>query len=110
MDLNVLHRREQKSVGLWVIYRNMFYKKHYRGDIALITIYTSDRCTECERIKGKCIERGVEYTAIGMKDLEPSKVFQLRKDARDNKQLSMPLIYVNDSFMAKDLFEAEYLG
>lgn len=76
----------------------------------MITIFTKERCTECERIKGELTEKGVEFTTVDMKGLEPSKLFQLRKDARDNKQMSMPLIYVDDVFVVTSKFEKKYLG
>lgn len=74
-----------------------------------IIVYTKPNCTECERIKNKLEEKGLDFESINMDTLEVNKQFELKKDARENRQRSMPLVYVNDKFTRTEDFESKYL-
>ena len=74
-----------------------------------IVVYTKPNCTECERIKFELKDKDMQFDYIDMEELEMSEQFALRTDARKNRQMSMPLIYVDGKFTTTVDFEEQYL-
>ena len=74
-----------------------------------ILVVTKPDCTECERIKFALHDRDIEFNIENMPDSDTSRQFELRSIARKNRQVSMPIIFVDDEFITTRNFEDEYL-
>lgn len=74
-----------------------------------IVVYSKAGCTECARIKNDLEEKGIDFEAIQMEDLDQVEVFRLRSDARKNRQVAMPLIYVDGEFIRTPVFEEKFI-
>lgn len=80
------------------------------GEKAMIKIVSKPNCTECERIKFLMQENGIEYAEEDMTTMPSGEQFELRNIARKNRQVSMPMMFVDGEFMTTKNFEKEYLG
>ena len=74
-----------------------------------IIVYTRPNCTECERVKSLLEEKKMGYDSIDMTELSEPEQFELKTIARKNRQISMPLLFVNESFVGTSEFETKYL-
>lgn len=74
-----------------------------------IKIISKDNCTECERIKSALHAKGMVYEEENMDTATPSRQFELRNIARRHRQLSMPLIFVDNEFQPASEFEKKHL-
>lgn len=74
-----------------------------------IDVYTKPNCSECVRIKTLLSGKGMEFNSIDMEDLDQATQFTLKTEARKNRQVSMPLVYVDDEFITVMKFEEKYL-
>ena len=74
-----------------------------------IDVYTKPNCSECVRIKTLLSDKGMEFSSTDMGDLDQATQFILKTEARKNRQVSMPLVYVDDEFITVMKFEEKYL-
>lgn len=76
----------------------------------MINIVSKPDCSECIRIKTELTQIGIEYTEEDMSEMEDARQFELRNIARKNRQMSMPMIFVDNKFITTRDFEKEYLA
>lgn len=75
-----------------------------------ITIISKQDCPECTRIKRLLKTFDFEFEESQMETLPTPKQFELRNIARANRQMSMPLVFVDEKFMKTMDFENSYLN
>lgn len=76
----------------------------------MIKVISKPSCTECDRIKRLLNEADIEYQEEDMTTMTNEEQFALRNIARKNRQMSMPMIFVNGEFIRTANFEEAYLG
>lgn len=74
-----------------------------------ILIVSKANCTECERIKTAMLVKDMDYEEERMDLASVERQFELKNIARRNRQLSMPMLFIDNEFIRTSEFEEKYI-
>jgi len=62
-------------------------------------IYGRENCTNCIKIKNKLVQNNHDYEYKDIDKIPKTEKFDLLKLAKTNKQMSLPIVFEDDTFV-----------